>query len=166
MVEINLLPWRDYSARYQKKQMQILFALIFLVGVMCWLVMFASLSWQEKKVRVRIATLKQSISHYGLPSATVIKPGFHFLLNQRKKTIKLFHELAYLDEKNVCFTKMIRNKNKIYFSGQAHSAVELTYFLTHWQAGKLFSEVKIEQIEQQKNKPLQFRIQALESAVE
>lgn len=165
MVEVNLLPWRDYTRAYQRKQIKVILFLTVVLSVLPLMGAFIFLSQQEKKRHLHVLQLKQEVARYGktrmLPKAGALRRGENKkIISQQHRTQQLFHALAFIKEENLCFTNMTRVKETIVFTGIARSALDLTLFLTHWRGVSLFSEVKIEQIEQQKNQ-VRFHLRAV-----
>lgn len=170
MVEINLLPWREYTRLYQAKQMK---KILFLTLTLCVIPvtgMVLVLTWHEKQLHARITELKKETGRYAVQKPLPAKQDrldeaktSKKYLDRQAATQKFFGELASISAANLCFTSVTRVMNKITFSGNARSAVDLTDFLTHWQAASFFSEIKIEQIEQQGHAFMRFRFQALEN---
>ena len=58
-----------------------------------------------------------------------------------------------------CFNEINQKNNQLDLSGIAYSVSDLTNFLLNWRAGKFFSEIKIQKIEQQ-NHLIKFDLQA------
>lgn len=162
MVEINLLPWREEERRYQRKQIGMILLLALVVSIVPMLGIYINLLGQEKEWSARVASLRGQAERYpvtlrtSLSKKTITMP----FLQQHNKNKKLFDSLASTKADKLCFNKMVRIKQKIFFSGHAHSALDLTHFLLNWQALALFSEVKIEHMEKQKDH-LYFQLQAV-----
>lgn len=162
MVEINLLPWREEERRYQHKKMQIILWLALSVSIVPMLGLYINLIWQEKTWIDRVATLARQAERYPLTTTRSVgkKNRIAVFLQQHNTNKKLFAALAHTRETKLCFNKIVRSKQKIFLWGYAHSALDLTHFLLDWQGLALFSEVKIEHMEKQKNH-LRFQLQAV-----
>ena len=120
-----------------------------------------------KQVSNRVALLKSEWNRLADHTASLDmlndqSPGtMQESLQHQQMVQRLFIELARQQGPNVCFTEIKDEKNNIVFLGQAYSAADLTEFLRHWRVADLFSEIKIDQLVQQKNGLVQFQLHAM-----
>lgn len=171
MVEINLLPWRKHRRIYEDKIEK---KVILLSIVITFLILSGAhfFVWgQVSDMQTHIEQLEeeahkfsheqkfmQDIDHHSIP-VDLVKNIFAY----RSETKNLFTELGKAHEYSVCFNEIGREKNRITFSGNTRSASDLTEFLKNWSAGSLFTEIKIEHLQQRPGHGLmEFRLEAIE----
>lgn len=162
MVTINLLPWRDYARIYERKYLR----KMILINLIILSVLFISarlfITNQEIDLQSRIMYLQKEIKKYDVP---LIKKQVSFSpsIYIKPHTIKkLLAGLVSINGIQVCFANVERVGDKISFVGKAHSAADLTEFLSQWKAASLFSQIKIQSIEQQENDGIGFGFQAIQ----
>lgn len=170
MVTINLLPWRERAQIYQREiTKKVLLSTIFL-ALLVILMAYIGLLWLEKKANKEIYVLKNEIQNFANIKKTMeqqekmnSKKGFiRDLYRYQEATRKLFAILEDKTEYEVCFTGILRKNNMMTFSGHASTALELTEFIKHWKATRLFSEIKVDVLEQTESHDMQFRFIAVE----
>lgn len=157
MVNVNLLPWRDYEFEYQKQSLYRISLLA--IGFAAFIIfsIHTIISRQELAAQNRVALANQKLNDYHKKDQITVKP---LLLTQNRFSEKIFVESKQMNQAKVCFSE-IEKTNKTYsFTGKAHSLIGLTEFLRQWDAAYLFSEIQIKVIEQQKNGLVKFGFQA------
>lgn len=170
MITINLVNWRDAIRIKQKRVLKniIILALSFSLilsmvthFIFARLVNHLSARVHELKYEVKRQNQLRRVSSGGRysPSQDEIRKWYEY----REATKTLFSELRQNNAKNVAFTAINRNKNKIVFVGEANSAADLTEFLKAWPVAHLFSEIRIEELSQYNNHLVKFRFSALEN---
>lgn len=172
MVSINLLPWRAYARRYQQQVLRKLLLSVFLLTLLLIVCLHWITAERTQALQLRVTTLEQASQplllaqkQWKASSDSGNEAVMKALLNYRYATKKLFAELGRIKADTLCFTQIVRARGRISFAGQAHSAAELTAFLTGWRAAYLFSEIRVEQLEQQENHLIRFRFQAMENTL-
>lgn len=166
MVSINLFPWREQLRIYQIKSTRISLLASIVVPIFFWISGHAFLSHHENVLQEEVAELKQKISDAtNLQALAQEKMRIH----QEKKHShdaygieKLLLNLGRKSAHQVCFNKITRNKNSIFFTGWAPSAANFTAFLQAWQTDYRLAKIKIVQNKQQENGRIQFHFQAQE----
>lgn len=166
MVAFNLLPWREMRFVYQQKSRNTIFALSvvlalsMIVGLHCWftnemhLMHKHVLALREEVLRLTNKQQKQVKQS----AAELLSPQLQQLVVNHRSALTVLNELSRRLDASVCFTDMVREKEKVVFVGVAHSAAEFTEFLRYWRGAYLFSEIKIEQLQQSlTNSLMQFR---------
>jgi len=171
MVEINLLPWRDYVLVYQRKQLKKILLTAVLSAVFLVAAMHLLCSRQLHGLQIRKTQLDQDLSQYAAQQQ--LRASMRLLHTEeagqsrsRDDTAagKLFVELGKSRLSGVCFTEIVRDRNSILFAGQTRSAADLTDFLVNWNAAALFSELQIDQLQLQKSHLMQFRFRGFEGS--
>jgi Tfp pilus assembly protein PilN len=170
MVTINLLPWREYERVYQLKEVKKCLAIVILLVMMVIILMHVIFSKREAEMRVSVAAKKEKLTHYyqstdlnrvsHASSASV--NSIMQLQNHHAFIRQLFVELGKSNVSEVCFTEIEHTNHSISFIGKARSATNLTEFLRHWTAASLFTEIRINTIEQQEDGLVRFGFQAVE----
>lgn len=159
MVNINLLPWRDYELEYQKRNLfKISFMIIGLAALMGFSIHMV-ISRQEIAMQNRVALINQKLNDYREQNQIADKP---VSLIQNRPYGKIFFESKTMYQAMVCFTDIEKMNKTISFAGKARSLTGLTEFLLQWEAAYLFSEIQIKLIEQQENGLVKFGFQAKE----
>jgi hypothetical protein len=160
MVEINLLPWRDYTRDYENKVMKktllttLLLTALILVGI------HHILSKREAALQAHLDMLQKQPQQLQWQSVKPVKTSRPLHELHPEITI-LFEELKKMRANEVCFTDIIRNNNMTLFMGKAYSAADLTNYLKNWRAAYLFSQININQLEQKNGAITQFRFEAM-----
>lgn len=170
MITINLVAWRAAVYVKQKRIIKnmIIFAITFSLTLsvvthfaLARLVSHLSARVNELKHEVRQQAQLRNPSTSGRYSPTQEETRKWYEYREATKT--LFSELRKNNAKHVSFTAINRCKNKITFVGEANSAADLTEFLKAWPVAHLFSEIRIEELNQQDNHYIKFRFFALEN---
>ncbi len=154
---INLLPWRQHLRLQQEKiTKQIIFIAI---GMTLAMVIAAHYTMSEMidRVQTQVFELKKLQPVVQNDHATPqVERG-------QQRTKNLFIEVMKRHHYEVCFTEIARERNIVDFSGSAKTAAELTEFLIHWQAAYLFSEIKIDKLQNQRESDgIEFHFHAVE----
>lgn len=165
MVNINLLPWRDWQRNYQKNAMRKIICACLLLACALLFVVHLSLKSQQEKALLHVSQLKQILNDYHADLSVqqykrLASDQVHNLMRYADSTEQLLRSLAR-HHSALCFSAIKRNKNSLFFHGKTNSASDLTLFLQHWEAANLFAEIRIKAIERLENHLLQFYFQAL-----
>ncbi|MBX3708582.1 MAG: hypothetical protein KIT56_07350 [Gammaproteobacteria bacterium] len=171
MVIFNLLPWREYEKNYQREMFKRFLLITLFLTLFFILGMHLLFSHQIANVKDRINILNNEINHYHsmrIKKKNYVNKSLSILPKQffmhREINKKIFISFEELQQTSICFTEMTRVGSTISFKGITHSVSDLTRFLGHWSVGSLFSEIHINQIEQQKEELVKFTFQVDERA--
>ena len=146
MVTINLLPWREKQARYEKR------VLMYVVSgsMACALLMLVCadryLSVQQQAIMEHIENLKKEL---------IWREGLsHHVLQQNVATpqenpFDFFRRLNETGAREVCFEQIKKSKSGIELIGFARSSEQLTAFLQTSSLTAYFSELKVNRLQQQ-----------------
>ncbi|HLB42827.1 MAG TPA: PilN domain-containing protein [Gammaproteobacteria bacterium] len=165
MVVINLLPWREYNRRYENKITNIILLASITLTILIVMVIHVYLSQELKKLENAVDALRQQIKkHHDLDrvvyqqkeSALAFKKLTNHFENYYNGTRNLFNELEQYYPQKLCFTEIHRHQNTVRFFGYVYSMTDLADFLMRWHAIYLFTEIKIEQIDRNKEDRIQF----------
>jgi Tfp pilus assembly protein PilN len=169
MVNLNLFPWREHMHAYQQKRIiKMLLCSLFLTGFFLAFIHFYILR-QENKLNIHLLKLHEGIN-FNLTKGYTQEKNLNAhqediikkLIDYHIHTQKLFASLTTYTA-DFCFTEMQRNKNTMTFMGKARSVRNLTDFLRNFRAASSFSEIKIDDINQQENDDVYFRFHAFEN---
>lgn len=171
MLSVNLLPWRQQKKAEEAASLR---AILFKTVLYACLSVASVNGWLGHRVDVlarEVEVLDQTMQnlttrHRFSPDAPSSDSMLTFQTNLKAyqaTTMQLFSILGQPQHHSVCFSKIVREKNRLYFSGMVSSAEDLTHFLKHWPVTNLFSEIKINELKQQVDHRLSFRFQALEN---
>lgn len=153
MVNINLLPWREYEQEYQK---WVLYKIFFLIVALIAIIIFSAhiiISQWEVAAKNRVALVNQKLNQFIAKPAQLSHPSI------RNKSLV---ENKRMSQDVVCFTGIERVDKTFSFTGEARSLTDLTEFFRQWHAAYFFAEIQIKLIEQQKNGLVKFGFQAKE----
>lgn len=172
MVSINLYPWREPLRLYQKRVLKRMLVGFFILSLMICGIVYGLLLRKEYLARLEIDRIQQELEHYAALQARLDSAANHgmainalrALLDEQAQTAMFFATLGSAFDSDVCFKSISRTKNKMVLSGYTRSAADLSAFLHDWQAAALFSEIKIEEMEQQEGN-MRFSLQAVENAL-
>lgn len=151
MVEVNLLPWREYQKMYEKK---VLHACLIGALVVSALILLPTHFWLQIELQhhdKKTARLKEQVQlHFGA-ELTKLAPNYMSAsaLAYDHATQVLLHDIAsHHDVAQACFTTISRTANHIQFTGNTRSAADLALFLKSWAGAKAFSEIMIDELKQ------------------
>ena len=168
MVDINLLPWREYKKIYEKKVAMIFLMSAILVSIIILLPAHFFVWSQVNRYAIKTEKLKDQVQlNFGEKLATIapnyISPA---ALSYRQATQTLLRGLGAAQPTAACFTSISRHANAIQFAGNTRSAADLAAFLKSWQAGGSFSQIMIDELKQQTGSTLmQFRFHGYEQQI-
>lgn len=149
MVDINLLPWREKTARYQRKITQAILIMPALAALCLYLLIHHVFNNRIADLQISIVHLKQQIAEAELYARTLKtsdeKPIF---FDESAKRILLALSQKPLD---ICFTDIKKLQNGVSFHGEAYPASAFAQFLLHEKMASLFSDIKIEQLATKQN---------------
>jgi Tfp pilus assembly protein PilN len=157
MVEINLLPWRDYLSVFERKQLLRFILVALLAAIMAVAgthMLFAQLL---SDLQIKKTELDQVLSQHAPLQAGYVPAGG----NVTGQVVALYAALAHLQPSSVCFTEITHKQNITSFAGRARSAADLTDYLLHWNAAALFTELQIEQLQRDSAYVVTFRFRGL-----
>lgn len=157
MVVINLLPWREQERAYHKRRL--LYCLVLVFGVSSLIVSiiysdierkkhFASQHIEKLKVQIAQWAVKKTFVHLSTPLFSRDR-AWH-LVHYHADGLRIFAELGAKPAQHVCWTMVKRKGNKVIFSGRTDSAFDLTELLKNWNAAYLFSQIKLENLSEQR----------------
>ena len=153
MVIFNLISWRILEKRYQLRIFKKIFLINVLFILIFWLIFHSLLVKKQNEVLARVHDLKVNIKNHPLrllPHQKKIKvkkikiegmylKNHYFIKN-------LLNELERGDYTKTCLTSIEPRQDKLIFTGITHSAVDLTIFFRQWPAMNLFSNIRIEMV--------------------
>lgn len=151
MVNINLLPWRDYLKRYQEKNFKKML-LLAIGGSLCFLLtLHYLLMIQKAHLQERLLQKQQdekNLATTQTPTADTLTIAQIIYQHQQYQDYTQHSWLAIQQTENtgVCFNAIVRKAHHVLFTGYAISVLQLTQFLLHWSGMKFFSTIKINQI--------------------
>ena len=162
MLRFNLLPWREHCLRYQQRMGLLLFISIngslLLISVFLHLYFFNRINQLDAQVnfyRDKLAhlTMQQipADTHHPLRSVSSFATA-----------AQLFFSLTKEPAQSLCFTEINRNNHRVSFEGQTESAALFTEYLKHFSQASLFSEIRIDHLEHQRD-GVHFRFQGIEN---
>jgi hypothetical protein len=158
MVEINLLPWRNYLRSYQKKMIKKIMMITLIMALIGIAIFHQILSIQEKILEARIDDLQNKLAdRNSLPKPEKVslpKPPYELIL--------LLRELKNMPHSSLCFTSITRHHNITAFKGKAHSIINFTDYLKNWTAAFLFSYIKIQQLDAKDKSLINFHFTAVD----
>lgn len=169
MVVINLLPWRIHQKSYENKAIKTILLLSIVITVMGLVAAHELLSRRLHFWAMRVDHIKQELKTFSDIDQKIEKENQNHVLSvgAEKKGISpldlkhLFFSLGQKKAMGLCLTELSHEKNHFIFSGETHTAFELTQFLMHWKAATLFSEIEIKSLKQRPDQEnLQFQFQA------
>jgi hypothetical protein len=157
MVVLNLMPWREHKRTYESKLEKIILLMSALLAIALVVVVHSVLFSQVAAARGRVEKLQSERHQYKeIKQVNTIEAHTDNLKN-------MLQMLGEKENENVCFTSIVRHKNKFSFLGNAKSGLALTTFLKQWNVASLFSEIKVERLEErQDNHLLYFSLGAIE----
>lgn len=165
MVEINLLPWRDYTQAHQKKIMKKILLATLLVTLIFLVSLHQVLSSRENALEARMHILQQQMQELQAQSIKQQQKTPQALPKRLFAITPLLDELIKMNADDVCFTDIIHHNKNTTFIGKTQTAAALTDYLKKWRAAFLFSHVKINQLEKKNNTIFDFRFEALGPSV-
>ena len=151
MLNINLLPWREQKQLSEKRKVLQFGISAFCFSFILILSWYYFLKWKifhlERKItELQIEQKEFAKTPTNKPSEITNETNNAFLRYQHATKL-FFSDLVKLPDNNICFTEIIRDKNRMIFTGNAYSTIALTTFLTQWKSAYLFSEIRIKQIQ-------------------
>ncbi len=169
MVEINLLPWREYRHAYQVKRLkQILVSTITIALIFVCILHFLLMNLLQRET-TRLSIIQAELQRFSTwktdedlirDSNRIDKQASQHIA----QTNKLFQMLASKWQENVCFTELVQDKNTVLFTGYAETTEEFTEFIKHWNVSHLFTALNIESLQYQENAhAVQFHFRAFEN---
>ncbi len=157
MVEINLLPWRDYLSVYERKQLLRFILVPLLMAVMAVAATHMLFAQLLSALQIKKTELDQSLGQY----TQLQTPYVPVNANITGQIAALFAALTKPQPSSVCFTEITHKQNATIFAGRARSAADLTDYLLHWNAASLFTELQIEQLQRDSAYVVKFRFRGL-----
>lgn len=168
MVTINLLPWREAKRIYQFYQLKKLLIIISSVSILMIVSIHLLLLQQQALLQARIDALREQTHQLArlqpMLQDTLSGSAREALLQQlmnHQQAVLLFKAIREQASEAICLTAITRQGEGFTFSGTAQSMTDLKIFLLKWDAAKLFTEIRIEQLEQQINRKINFRLRAI-----
>lgn len=161
MVEINLLPWREFKKAYEKKITRLYILSGLLIGLLVTMPAHFFLGYQIKLSTNKTYQLQEKLQRYfqSHPAPILAHYITQSILDYGNTTQKFFLELSHSYQEQACFTEIVRHDNVIQMTGLTPSPIDLTEFLKNWHLGKLFSQIKIDSLQPSSMDLWQFRLQ-------
>lgn len=169
MVNINLMPWREYEKNYQYEIAKKIIMRSFVLVAVMWALFHGLFSYWEVQLHYRIVDLKNELQHTQQQFKQVFANASLQQVNsqaavtsQKQQEINraFFSDLSQANMAGVCFMQVSRAAEQTEVSGYAYSAAELSAFLKHWRVANLFNEIQIKTLESETNGNLHFVFQA------
>lgn len=145
MVTINLLPWREKQARYERRVLiYAMFGALLFAMLVLWCV-DRYLSGQQDEFARRAENLTKEINwRVGLVSdAQSLQSAF-----PNDHAIDFFRRLNESGAQTVCFEQIKKTKSGVELMGYADSSEQLTVFLRTSPLTTYFGELKVNQLQQ------------------
>ncbi len=161
MIEINLLPWREYTREYQNNMIKKLLLMSLFVILLIWAVLHIILSIRENHLKLSIDTLQNKIRQLDAAVSRTKTKKFKQSTQHFFSFAALLSELGKKEINNVCFTDIVYTNTLITFIGKTRSTADLTDYLRNWSATPFFSQININDIEQKNLGLTQFQFQAV-----
>ena len=171
MIEINLFPWREHKKSHEKKMVFCILTAVIALSISIVITIHAVLSQQLTLLHHQVNAIDQivKINEYSVNRADNNKKNHLLatkmmsnLIARRTRMMDLLNDLSEQKSNHIYFTKIQRTQNNLVFSGRARSVADLTRFLLHWRAVRLFSEIKVNEIQQRNNDSVYFLLKATE----
>ena len=157
MVTINLLPWREKQARYEKHELLKMICAGLFAAALLILSGDRYLASEQQAAQERVEKLKKEIVwRQGLMGASQAKRNGSVI--PHSDTFEFFRRLNEARARDVCFEQIKKSKQGIEFMGLTNSAEQLTQFLQTTTVASYFSELKINQLQPQDSQQLKFRL--------
>ncbi|GEM_PF-3343330 len=169
MVEINLFPWRERRRDYELRTIKKIIILSFLLPALLLLASYSFLLYQIDQVKLQTtalkiqlkADLKKQIAPASLPAHAQknLPDTSHARAWLARSHIQTF--LMALGQQRltaICFNEIQRQHNVITITGDARSSFAFSQFIQQWRPIQFFSELIIDEMQEQKNGELQFRL--------
>lgn len=155
MVTINLLPWREKAARYEKQQLQIMLVATVVFVLLTLVCGDRYLNYQQQFIAEQISQLKKEREwRTGLLKVNSAQQSF----TSQTDALDFFRRLNEVHTADVCFEKIKKTRDGIEFSGLTNSAEQLTRFLQTASIAAYFPEIKITQLQQYNGQQVKFRL--------
>lgn len=168
--QVNLFPWRSRQQAYEQKKLKQVLAISFFLSISMLMTIYVWLNyelqyWSHFLTQIKLeANQNHQLERYinreqrnYLQMTRLIKNYSQY----KYSTHLLFLELGRIRTSNICFNDIYRQKRMITFKGVAPSSMDFTDFITHWRANHLFSEIKINSMQEQEDRVV-FNFQAIE----
>lgn len=170
MIEFNLLPWRAAKRNYESKLLKWIAGVAIAMLSCQYFAGHALLVLLIERATQQLAEVKQELEQelilqkkFTVKEASVSADAVKALTTYQEHTQELFHHPSLVEPPSVCFTSIVRDKDRIVLAGEARSAAELMSFLQQWQVAKHFSVLDVQKLQQSNAKSvMQFRISATE----
>jgi Tfp pilus assembly protein PilN len=157
MVTINLLPWREKQAQFEKRELLKILGVGLLGAALLILGGDRYIASQQQATQDRIEKLKKEIIwRQGLKNVSQLKGAG--LATQHNDALELFRRLNDVPSSEVCFEQVKKSKQGVELIGMTSSAEQLTQFLQATTMASYFSELKITQLQQQDSQHVKFRL--------
>lgn len=173
MVNINLLPWRDYLKTYQRKKIiQILLMTLLLIFLLFYCVR-SIIDFEFERLLLMKLSLKQKFAqqtsnlnyknhkHQPILTHSMIEAARASLVN----TENLMNYLGHHPISGVCFKQIARVETTLMFVGYANSVADLTEYLLALRKTQLFLTLKMDVMKQQGNGVISFKFLANERSL-
>lgn len=161
MVNLNLFSWRNFLQIYQQRV--VIKSLLTSILMTSLIIIFLHFFIIERvnKMNSHIQILQEEInlktSKLSQPEEDEIKKMLAYGIYTQQ-----FFTLLSIHTPDFCFTEVVRNKNRMTFIGQARSSLQLSDFLRNFRAAHLFTEIKVDAIDQIDNN-VHFQFHAFEN---
>ena len=156
MLDINLLPWREYKKIKNKKKLKIIsIATIAFLFAIFLLIHFIFVIYNNT-LSEKVETLSRHLENKAVVLTPVNQTSIISLeemkhIKDEQKFMRTIYQHLLHNQQVVQFNEISLEKNDITFRGTARSAQDLTYFLTHWSIANLFSKIELDYLKKQEN---------------
>ena len=153
MVNVNFSPWRLAELNYRKKILKKMLLAAILFPLMIVFITHAVLSRRDALLQKQMNMLNEKLN--AMTQMNVANAAGKN--SSSLKMVKLLNEFSAMNHKKACLTTIERNELSFLIEGRTRSMTDLSHFIF---TGRLFSDIQLKLIEQDKNGMLRFGFEA------
>lgn len=154
MVIFNLLPWREHEYQYHKRKWRLIFTLSLSATLFTLFIWYALLIKDVTALEHYVETLNVSLLTYKKNIRENQSDDQQYKLLDHVRTyhaansrlLKAMHQPLI---SGICFTEISRHQSTLTYKGHAASVALFTDFIKDWRASALFTEIKIDHLQQE-----------------